>query len=191
MAHKMQKSIYQMIEELAGVEKITRKVLGKLSRNLLVYVPESNDIDAVNRLMGILTPANATLCQKFFRNFLPWKVEKNKDGSFSRFGKRMTGEKSVQEKLDATLVFLATRSNTIWTWHKEAEELKQKNFQGMIAKAIENALEGHEKTHTPALSRQKIMEAVFQGGIGLADMLEAVETYEAKVGQAEEQHLAA
>ena len=49
-AHRLHNTVYARLEAIAAAEKITRVELGALSRELLVYVPDTHDIDIVNRL---------------------------------------------------------------------------------------------------------------------------------------------
>ena len=76
------------IEAVKTAETTTYAKMRELSRNLLLYVPESDDIAGVNRLIGVLTPANRKVAVLFFQHFLPWVVEETPDGVFSRFGKK-------------------------------------------------------------------------------------------------------
>lgn len=184
MTHKMHNAIYAAIDTLAQAEKITRKVLAELSRDLLIYVPESNDIEAVNRLMNVLTPMNKQAARLYFQHFLPWQAENDTDGVFQRFGKKLQGEKKTQKKLDAIVLWLADESNNIWTWADQNIELKQKDFKATVARAIAKALEGDEKTDTPPLDRATLMEAIFEGGVTLEDMLAAIDTKEAQYAAA-------
>ena len=93
--------IYGLIDEIAAAEKITRKKLSILSRDILLYVMESHDIDSVNRLLGVLTPMNKRAAILYFGHFLPWTQEKDKQDVFQRFGKMVKGERKVKAKADA------------------------------------------------------------------------------------------
>lgn len=166
------------IEAIANAEKITRVELAGVSRELLLYVPDSDDIDMVNRLLGVLTPMNKKMCIEFFKHFLPWEVEENKDGEFNRFGKRSKKDKVVKRKLEAITKFLSDEDNTVWTWGKDNLNLyKVKPFAANITKAVEKALAGDETDNgsTPALSHADVIGAVLAGGISIEDLLDAVD----------------
>ena len=176
-AHRLHNTVYARLEAIAAAEKITRSELGNLSRELLVYVPDTQDIDIVNRLLGVLTPMNRKTAILFFTHFLPWQVENDADGTFNRFGKMLQGEKKIAKRMDAITEFLKDESNNIWTWADENVQIdKKKDFKGMIAKAIKKALEGDEKSDTPALSKDEVFAAIFDGGITLEDLLVALDT---------------
>ena len=96
--------------------------------------------------------------------------------TFNRFGKMLQGEKKIAKRMDAITEFLKDESNNIWTWADENVQIdKKKDFKGMIAKAIKKALEGDEKSDTPALSKDGVFAAIFDGGITLEDLLVALD----------------
>jgi hypothetical protein len=183
--HNLKAAVYAMIEEIAAAEKITRKVLGAISRDLLIYVPDSHDIDSVNRLLGVLTPMNRLAAIHYFGHFLPWEQEKDADENFIRFGKMTQGDKKVKRKLEAINEWLADEKNNIWVWSKANLDVKPKNFGMLIAKAIKKALEGDEDSKSPPLSRDQVLDAVFEGGIHIDDLLDAVERQEARIAEAQ------
>ena len=167
--------VYQRLEAIAAAEKITRVELAALSREALIYVPDTDDIDLVNRLLGVLTPMNRRVAILFFSHFIPHEVEKDPDGNFSRFGKKLKGDKKYAAKLALIKEFLADESNTIWTWSDENIELKKKDLFGPIGKAINKALAGDEKTDTPALSPIEVVNAIFGSDLTMDQMLAGIE----------------
>lgn len=175
MSNNLKAVVYGRLEEIANAEKITRVQLRELSRELLVYVPDTDDIDIVNRLINVLTPMNAKACVLFFGHFLPWEREKDNDGNHVRFGKRMQGDKKVNKRLELIKEFLADENNNIWTWADSNIEVKQKDFKAMIARTIKKALEGDEKSDTDPLTPTQVIDAVFEGGVTLEQMMEAME----------------
>lgn len=178
--------VYGRLEAIMAAEKITRVELAALSREILIYVPESNDIDIVNRLHVVLTPMNAQLVVLYFTHFLPWEVEKDNDGKFSRFGKKMSGEKKVNKRLDLIKAWLADENNNLWSWAKDNVDMtKKKDFVGMIQKALEKALKGDEENDSPALSKLECLMAVMSAGFTIDDMLSAVEVKEKLIAEAE------
>lgn len=183
--HNLKAAVYAMIEEIAAAEKITRKVLGAISRDLLIYVPDSHDIDSVNRLLGVLTPMNKQAAIYYFGHFLPWEQEKDANDNFIRFGKMIQGDKKVNKKLAAITEWLSDQKNNIWVWSKANLEIKPKNFGMLISKAIQKALKGDEESNSPPLSRDQILDAVFEGGIQIDDLLNAVERQEQRIAEAQ------
>lgn len=173
--HRLHNVVYARLDAIAAAEKITRAELGGLSRELLIYIPDTQDIDILNRLIGVLTAVNSKVAVEYFKHFLPWQVEQDKDGNFLRFGKKMQGEKKLAKKLEAITEWLKDESNNIWTWADVNIEIKKKDFKAGIARAIKSALKGDDKSETPALSKAEIMSAIFDGGVTLDDMLSVIE----------------
>ena len=172
--------IYGLIAEIQAAEKITKVKLGVLSRDLLMYVPESDDIEAVNRLFEVLTPVNKSVAIEFFTHFLPWDAERDTGKNFIRFGGKTKGEKKRSRSVKNIKEFLADEKNNIWTW-AETEiqvEKKKKDFAGMITRQVTKALEGDEASDTPAISAADVLSAVFAGGVSLEAFLEAAEAIE-------------
>ncbi len=138
-------SVYSMLEEFLGAEKITRDTLKQLSRDLLVYVPDSHDVDIVNRLITGATPVNRKALIMFFKEFLPWEAEMNGD-EFSRFGKMIQGDKKVAKKMASISEFLEDENNNFWTWAERHVKVdKVPDYLAQVERAIENALKGNEK----------------------------------------------
>jgi hypothetical protein len=178
--------VYQRLEDIANAEKITRVELGALSRELLIYVPDTNDIDIVNRLLGVVTNMNRRGLILYFQHFLPWNVEKDAEGNFSRFGKKLEGDKKVAKRMALIEEWLKDESNTFWVWSDANINLKQKDLFAPIGRAINKALEGDEKTNTPALSPVEVVAAIFGSNLTLADMIAGLD----KMKLAQEEALA-
>lgn len=171
--------VYGRLEAIAAAEKITRAELAALSRELLIYVPETHDIAIVNRLIGVLTPMNKKVSIMYFTHFLPWEVERDSDGNFVSFGKMMKKEKQVKRRMDAITEWLADEDNTMWTWAETNVDLtKKKDFRAMIAKAIEKALQGDEKSGTEALTMAQVVETFFEAGVEVDDLLAGIDQHQ-------------
>ena len=164
--HTLKETVYARLDAIAAAETITKKELGMMSRELLTYVPESDDIDIVNRLIKVLTPMNARVSILYFTHFLPWQVERDADDRFVRFGKRAEKEKAIKKKFDAITEFLAQEDNNIWTWAGENIEIEQKtvNLGDDITKAILRAMKGVDtpKQKGEAMSKAEILGVVMQ-----------------------------
>lgn len=171
--------IFGLIAQVADSEKITKATLGQLSRELMVYVMESHDISAANRLVEVLTPVNRRATIVFLSHFLPWTPEVDEEKNFVRFGKMMKGQKSVDKRRKLIIDFVAVEENTIWTWAKDNIKIdpKPKDFGKNISTAVEKALKGDDVT--PALSREDVIKALFKAGMTVEDLLEAVTQPEA------------
>ena len=129
-------NLMQAVSEVAQAERITKQVLGNLSRDVLEYMLESEDVRPVNALLGvgtdgkfIRTPVNWRIACQYFAHFLPFssnydEVKDNVEkGEGTReplvFGKKQKRkwDKKSQEIAD----FLEDEDNTIWTWSKNVE----------------------------------------------------------------------
>ena len=117
-------TINERIETIRASERVTKSELATISRELLEYmaVDKSNDIDAVNRLFGALTPMNLKVAGMFFSHFLPWKF----DGDTVSFGKRFKGEKAVERAFDKCVEALADPNFNIWTWAADNVKIEKK-----------------------------------------------------------------
>lgn len=174
-AHAKHNAIYNAIAQIEGAERITKATLAWLSRDMLSYVMESSDIEAVNRLIGVLTPMNSKSAILFFSHFLPWKRELGENKSFKRFGVKEKGKKTLDKKGELMAEFLSDEDNTIWTWlSKEGvePEKKPKDFGSLIFKAVEKALKGDDLTQP--LTNREILESVVKAGVSVEDLLELV-----------------
>lgn len=129
MTNNLKAVVYGRLEAIANAEKITRFELGAISRELLMYVPDSNDIDIVNRLIGVLTPMNRKIAILFFKHFLPWEVEVDHDDEFSRFGKKLKADKKVKRRMEMIVEFLSDENANIWSWAEVHVEVEQKRNQ--------------------------------------------------------------
>lgn len=140
------KIINTKIETLAKAEKITKAVLGELSRDLLeyVYINDSQDITPVNRLLSVLTPMNKRTSVLFFKNFLAWKF----DDEAQLFTKK--NKKHYDDKLLAVELFLGNEDSTIWSWAEANVKLEQKEIdwakrlKADFAKALEAGITFNE-----------------------------------------------
>lgn len=178
--------VYQRLDAIAAAEKITRVELSALSRELLIYVPETNDIDIVNRLIGVLTRMNERTAVLYFGHFLPWVQEKDTQGNFTRFGKKMEGDKKVAKRMALIADWLKDEANDIWSWSDANIELKQRDLVSPIGRAINKALEGDEKTDTPPVSALDVVAAIFGSKLTMSDLIAGLE----RMRVAEEEALA-
>lgn len=155
------------IDSIATAEKVTKKELGLLSRELLTYIvlDDSNDIDMVNRLIGVLSPVNKRVAVLFFDHFLPFKAEFDGEGKrkvFVRFGGKEKGERKLSRYADNVTSFLEDEYNNIWTWQASHVDVdKVPDYNKSIQNAVKKALSDSEN----GLSQTEVLNAVFAGGI--------------------------
>lgn len=171
-----QAALVAKIDEVAGAERVTKQLLGELSRELLEYVPDSNDVGMVNRLTNVLTPMNKATALLFFKHFLPWSM----DDAGVTFTKKDKSEKRTAKKLDAIRKFLADEANNIWTWAEANVDVAKKEFSlaDNITRAVELAINGKDESKSTLaaepISAADIMLAVMKAGVGAEDILNAI-----------------
>lgn len=196
MTHRLHNVVYAALATIANAEKITRTTLAEMSRDLLEYVPDTDDIDVVNRLLGVLTPMNKQTMILYLRHFLPWEAENDKDGTFQRFGKRMKGERKVKARLDLIKKWLKKPENNVWTWAETNVDLKKKkDLPAAVERAIHQALNGAGKKgqsgYTPPVSHDVLFNAIFAGlgeDVPIGEMLDAITQKMSEPEQGEETH---
>ncbi len=180
-------TINTRIDAIRASEKITKVELGSISRELLLYVPDSKDIDAVNRLLDVLTPMNYRTAQMFFANFLPWVWdEKN-----NRFAAMSKGDKAINGKLDSVKAFLEEPANNIWLWAERNIKLEpvKTPFGERLTALVAKSLKG-EKGLDP-IGKADIVAAVMAGGVSAGDLINIMEEAKAAFEQAQRDEEAA
>lgn len=172
----LKKSIIAHIEAIAAAEKITRASLAEISRELLMYVPDTKDIDMVNRLLNVLTPMNRATAVLFFRHFLAWEWEEDAN----KFGGMMQGDKKISKRATLISEFLKDTDNNIWTWaaaNVEVEKVKPNLAEG-VATAVHRALNGTKETRgkeaAEPLSKAEVMSAFLDSFGSIDDAFNAI-----------------
>lgn len=152
--NNLKASIATRIDAIKASEAVTKLELGIVSRELLMYVPDSKDIGAVNRLIEVLTPKNKEMAVIFFKNFLPW----NYDDTANMFVGMVSGETKRKRKFDAITKFIKDENNNIWTWAKIniAPMERAKNYAGRIQSVISAALNDDKNP----LSEMEVFSAI-------------------------------
>lgn len=186
MTKSLKAVVYGRLEAIMAAEKITRVELGAMSRELLMYVPQTRDIDIVNRLLNVLTPVNRRTAIIFFKHFLPWDVENDADGVFSKFGKMHKGDKKVARKIKLIAEFLAIEDNTLWTWSEANIDLEQKvvNMQAELSDVIKKSLKGFENKNRKAdpLSKQQVVDTLLSH-ISIDDLMDAMSNAQDRIDE--------
>lgn len=174
-------TINNRIGVIAATERTVKAELGIISRELLLYVPESKDIDAVNRLIAVLTPMNKQTAVLFFSAFLPWAY----DAENKRFAGMIKGAKAIEAKLASLADFLSSEENTIWLWAERNVKVETKKvpFDQRLTALVGKALAG-EKGVEP-ISKEDVIKAVIAGGVSAGDLINMIE--QAKVAFAARQ----
>ena len=182
--------IDEAIKLVASSEKVTKKALSELSRDLLEYVPVSNDIATVNRLLNVLTPMNRETALKFFDYFLPWdlptkeEVEGDKIKSI-KFGKKTKGDRAINRIASRRATFLEDKNNTIWTWsnkHLEVSDRKPTDWRMKLTNDIKKALDPEKG----GLTQAQVIASVLDGGVSLDTFMKMASTIKEKMDSDDE-----
>ena len=160
------KIINARIETIAAAERVTKKELGLLSREIFEYTLEQWDAQVINRLLGVLTPVNKRTAVLYFKAFTPFKYveETQVFGSVNKANDN-------KERCAALMQAFPGSDGTIWTWAalNINMETKEKDYAGLVTKSIKQAL----KSDT---DRAAIIEAIFVGGVTSADIMSVLAT---------------
>lgn len=149
--------IINRISVIARSEGKIKKQLAMLVRELLSYVPSTGDIETLNRLLGVLTPANKKRVTAFFQLTLEWKFEK-KEGSFS---KKITNEEVKATRLEERLAFLSQHDCEFWDWVKAPN--KEVDYKKKLTNALKSALDPDKG----GLSQTEAITALLEGGLDI------------------------
>jgi hypothetical protein len=147
MATNLKTVIDTRITSLEKSEKATHLELAAVSRELLLYVPDSQDIATVNRLMNVLNRPNRELAGLFFGEFLEWAF----DDKALTFTKKLAGETKLKRYAEKRTKFLAIEDNNIWTWGREnvAPAKRKIDFEKNLAALIDRATAEKNSDGTP------------------------------------------
>ena len=159
-------TIESNIEAVKASEKITKAKLSVLSRDLLAYVYDTNDVAMVTRLLKVLTPVNKRVACLYFPTFLGWSFNDKE----LTFGKKLKS-KVFDKKLEATTAWLEDEANDIWLWSDNEIELKAKpkDYANKLTQLVTKALLDEEE----GISAKDVLYAILNSdAITLGDLME-------------------
>ena len=164
-------SLVSSMEKLFEAEKITKKLLGELSRTLLAHAIQHKDCRLVNKLATSpnLTKTHRDACQLYFKAMMPFSTEKVGEEkhaltSFKEFSVKKFNSKSDcgSEALEA---WLGDESSNIWTWYSSNVQMEKKpiDFTKKIGNDVKKAIEA-------GMTSSEIMKAVIEAGVNASDV---------------------
>lgn len=175
------------IGDVAAAERITKSKLSTLSRDLLSYTTESEDIRPINALMGlddggnfILTPMNWRTAAQYFHHFLPFasnfedlkKYATRGEGQRAPlvFGKKQ--KRKFDDKMAEINAFLSEENNDIWVWSDQNVniEVKPVDYFKQITQAVKKGIEKGDMDSVSVLSA--VLEAE---GMDMGQLLAALD----------------
>jgi len=145
------------IANVAQAERITKEGLRTLSRDILAYMLESEDVRPVNALLGkaendkfVLTPMNWRVAVQYFAAFLPFtsNFEEVKDYAIKAKGVRqpLVFAKKSKKRWDRCAKdiaeWLEDESNDIWSWSANVKmEVQPTDYAKKIQQAVNAAMD--------------------------------------------------
>lgn len=177
------------IQQVAAAERITKEGLRTLSRDILTYVLESEDVRPVNALLGmdgdgkyILTPINWRIAVQYFRHFIAFTSNWDdvKDFAIKGEGKRVPfvlkakAKKRWDKSATAIEEWLSDEGNDIWVWSKHVEMKAQPvDYAKKVQQAVKAAL-NEEKGN---LSLTDVLAAIAElDDVSIYDLMSAAES---------------
>lgn len=165
------------VNAIAHAEKITKHELSLLSREVLAFVLETEDIRIVNTLLGkgedgkyILTSNNRRVAGLYFKEFMPFSNNGGKELDQVVFIKKKA---KVWDKYAETINnWLADETNDLWKWAGANVQMEPKakmygdKITKLVTKALDDEVEG--------LNSMAIIDAVMAGGVTIDDLLALV-----------------
>lgn len=166
-------SLIERIARVAQAERVTKHELGLLSREMLAYVLETEDVRAINALLGkgedgkfVLTPINWRIAVQYFNHFVPFTSNYEEEVKpYAVKGKGVRTElvfkKKSKKRWDKCVQeianWLEAESNDIWVWSDNAEMDAQPVD---YAKKIQSAVKAAMADDKGAMSMVDVVSAI-------------------------------
>lgn len=151
------------LKKIGGAEKITKQILGELSREILVQLHTNEDIRPVNQLLAVLTPVNRKVALQFFVAFSGFKADPE-TFIFTEKNKAAYGKKRAEAE-----AFLTDADNNIWTWADRNIEVKAKEFN--LEQVTKGVISFFEKAQKANVDRSEVLKAIIAGGIKTEELV--------------------
>lgn len=150
-------TLMDTIARVADAERVTKQGLSDLSRDILNYVVDSEDVRPVNALLGqgedgkfILTPINWRIAVQYFAYFIAFtsNYDDVKEYAVKGKGKRtpLVFHKKAKKRWDKSVTeinaWLEDPANDIWVWSNNAEmDAQPVDYAKKIQSAVKAALD--------------------------------------------------
>lgn len=192
-------NLMSTIANVAKAERITKAGLSLLSRDILSYMLESEDVRPVNTLLGlddhgkyVLTPMNWRIAVQYFAHFIPWTS--NYEEEVKKFAVKGQGErvplvfnkksgKRFDKGVERINAWLEDENNDIWVWSNNATvEAKPVDYAKKIQQAISSALDEDKGN----MKLSDVMAAIVElEEINVHDLMAAMEAMTVPEAEAE------
>jgi hypothetical protein len=181
-------TLMETIGRVAAAERITKEGLRTLSRDILAYVAETEDVRPVNALLGmdgdgkfILTPINFRIAVQYFHHFIAftsnWEEVKGYcikgKGARQPFVLNKKAKKRWDKSVADITAWLDDETNDIWVWSTNVEmEAKPVDYAKQVQNAVKKALD-EEKGN---LSVADVLAAIVElDDVSIYDLMGAME----------------
>lgn len=159
----------QTLDALGQAESITRRELRDVSRSILTAIHCTEDSAFLNRLIGVLTPANKKVMVEFLKHFSGFHYD-DKVMLFTKKNKP-TYEKAAQLSEE----FLSEPHNNVWTWadrNLRTERVETPYDVSLITHYMKKAM---EKATSSGISQKDVFKAVLASGISVDAMIDMLD----------------
>lgn len=145
------------IAQVAAAERITKQGLSDLSRDILSYVVDNEDVRPVNALLGkgdddkyVLTPINWRIAVQYFHHFIAFtsNYDDVKEYAIKGKGKRtaLVFNKKAKKRWDKGVAsinaWLSDPANDLWVWSNNAEmDAAPVDYAKQIQSAVKKAMD--------------------------------------------------
>lgn len=149
--------LMETIGKVAAAERVTKQGLSALSRDILNYVVDTEDVRPVNALLGmdgdgkfLLTPINWRISVQYFHHFIAFtsNFDDVKEYAIKGKGKRvaLVFNKKAKKRWDKCVQlineWLDDPANDIWVWSNNAEmDAAPVDYAKKIQSAVKSALD--------------------------------------------------
>lgn len=180
------------IGELAAAERVTKAHLSTLSRDLLNYMLDSEDVRPINALLGkddsgsfVLTPINWRIAVQYFHHFLAFtsNYDEVKEYAIKGKGKRtpLVFNKKAKKRWDASVKaiteWLDDPANDLWVWSNNANmDASPKDWRLELQKVVLNAIGQGKSKQQGDMSLTDVMSAITElEEVSVYDLMGAME----------------
>ena len=182
--------LMETIGQVAQAERITKAGLSTLSRDILNYVLDEEDIRPVNALLGmdgdgkfVLTPINWRIAVQYFHHFIAFtsNYADVKEYAVKGKGKRtpLVFNKKAKKRWESCAKLIAEwledPANDIWVWSNNAEmDAKPVDYVQQLQSAVTKAMD-EEKGN---MSLKDIIGAIAElEDVSIHDLMAATEDF--------------
>lgn len=179
----------QAIDNLAAAERITKKELGLLSRELLIKWDNDHQSTLINKLLGIqadgkfrLTPINWRVACMYFHTFIG--AASNYEKEIKPYvtkgqGKRVpmvfadkASKNSQKRTSEARTAWLGDDNNDIWNWQADNINMGEaKDYRKLMITAVTNAM-AEDKGN---MSHKDVIYALLETDLEINELIEIIQ----------------